>query len=291
MLNKNSEDMNQIKWLLCVLCCLWMGQAGAQKKLVVTQQEQPTAFFPESGKACVELISPLKELNITSTFGEKCTCELNSDKLYVYRFVFDLSDEPKRTLYISAPGFVREELKLSMSSKQKLFYTVFPPEDKYKFDPAALIEYVYSGTAPVGVRVAFGKRFGVYAGYKTSMKGEEGMNIEDVVSYYDVSGAADKGYIRESYTAGVRIGIQKWMYLYLGGGYGKYARLWENPVEVEGSTRFMSDSQKGPEAELGLSFRVGNFALTGGVDALIGDKFLCDYQFGLGYYINFKKRR
>ena len=79
--------------------------------------------------------------------------------------------------------------------------------------------------------------------------------------------------------------------MYLGGGYGKYARLWENPVPVEGAPKFMSDSQKGPEAELGLSFRLGNFALSGGTNALIGDKFMCDWQFGLGYYINFKKRR
>ena len=63
------------KWLLCLLCCLGigMGQAQAQKHLVVTQQEAPTAFYPESGKACVELISPLENLNIVSTFGETCT--------------------------------------------------------------------------------------------------------------------------------------------------------------------------------------------------------------------------
>lgn len=279
------------KWLLCMLCCLWMVQAEAQKKLVIRQQEQPTAFYPETGKACVELISPLQDLNVKSTFGEACTCEQNVDKMWVYRFVFDLTDEAKRTLYISAPGFVREELKLSLSSKQKLFFTVFPPEDKFKFEPGLLIEYLYSGTAPVGARLAFGKRFGVYVGYKTSMKSEEGVAIEDVTAFYDVSGAADKGYVRESYTAGVRIGILKWFYMYLGGGYGKYARLWENPVPVEGAPKFMSDSQKGPEAELGLSFRLGNFALSGGTNALIGDKFMCDWQFGLGYYINFKKRR
>ena len=116
------------KWLLCLLCCLWIGQLQAQKQLVVTQQEAPTAFYPESGKACVELISPLEDLNIVSTFGETCTRELNEDELWVYRFVFDLADESKRTLYISAPGFVREELKLAgvVQQAETLFHG-FPP--------------------------------------------------------------------------------------------------------------------------------------------------------------------
>lgn len=279
------------KWLLFLLCLLWIGQAEAQKQLVVTQQEAPTAFYPEANKACVELISPLENLHVVSTFGETCTREQNEDKLWVYRFVFDLTDEAKRTLYISAPGFVRAELKLSMASRQKLYYTVFPPEDKFKFYPGMSLEYVYSGTAPFGGRISFGKRVGFYLGYKTSSFKKEGVEIEGVKNFYDLSSADEKGYIRTSYTGGFRFGILRWFYLYLGGGYGEYGRLWENPNEVEGLNRFTSDYQKGPEAELGLSFRLGNFSLSGGVDALIGDKFLCDYSVSAGFYINFKKKR
>ena len=282
------------KWLLCLLCCLGigMGQAQAQKHLVVTQQEAPTAFYPESGKACVELISPLENLNIVSTFGETCTRELNEDELWVYRFVFDLRDESKRTLYISAPGFIREELKLALSNKQKLYFTVFPPEEnKLRFYPGMLIEYVYSGSAMYGGRLAFGKRVGIYFGYKTSLLEREGVDIEDVTSFYDVSRAEEKGYIRESITGGFRLGVVRWLYLYLGGGYGEYGRLWENPMAIEGGQKFTSDYSKAPEAELGLALRMGNFSLSAGANALFGDKLMCDYTVSAGFYINFRKKK
>ena len=281
------------KWLLCLLCCLGigMGQAQAQKHLVVTQQEAPTAFYPESGKACVELISPLENLNIVSTFGETCTRELNEDELWVYRFVFDLRDESKRTLYISAPGFIREELKLALSNKQKLYFTVFPPEEnKLRFYPGMLIEYVYSGSAMYGGRLAFGKRVGIYFGYKTSLLEREGVDLEDVTSFYDVSRAEEKGYIRQSITGGFRLGVVRWMYLYLGGGYGEYGRLWENPSPVEGKQKFTSDYSKAPEAELGLALRMGNFSLSAGANALFGEKLMCDYSVSAGFYINFRKK-
>ena len=281
------------KWLLCLLCCLGigMGQAQAQKHLVVTQQEAPTAFYPESGKACVELISPLENLNIVSTFGETCTRELNEDELWVYRFVFDLRDESKRTLYVSAPGFIREELKLALSNKQKLYFTVFPPEEnKLRFYPGMLIEYVYSGSAMYGGRLAFGKRVGIYFGYKTSLLEREGVDIEDVTSFYDVSRAEEKGYIRQSITGGFRLGVVRWMYLYLGGGYGEYGRLWENPSPVEGKQKFTSDYSKAPEAELGLALRMGNFSLSAGANALFGEKLMCDYSVSAGFYINFRKK-
>lgn len=269
-----------------------MGQAQAQKHLVVTQQEAPTAFYPESGKACVELISPLENLNIVSTFGETCTRELNEDELWVYRFVFDLRDESKRTLYISAPGFIREELKLALSNKQKLYFTVFPPEEnKLRFYPGMLIEYVYSGSAMYGGRLAFGKRVGIYVGYKTSLLEKEGVEIEDVTAFYDVSRAKEEGYIRQSITGGFRLGVVRWLYLYLGGGYGEYGRLWENPMAIEGGQKFTSDYSKAPEAELGLALRMGNFSLSAGANALFGDKLMCDYAVSAGFYINFRKKK
>ena len=227
--------MKAMKYVLALLLlALWtIPEAGAQKKLIVKQVERATAFYPESGKACVELISPLEDLHVTSTFGEEVARELNEDKLWVYRFVFDLTDEPKRTLYISAPGFVREELRLAMNSKQKLIFTVFPPVEQFNFTPGMLIEFLYSGTAPTGVRLSIGKRLGGYVSYKTSGLSQEGAEIEEVTHYYDVTGAKEEGYIRQSYTAGLRLGIQRWLYLYLGGGFGEYGRLWENSSPVE----------------------------------------------------------
>ena len=117
------------------------------------------------------------------------------------------------------------------------------------------------------------------------------MEIEDVTAFYDVSQADDKGYIRQSITGGFRLGVVRWLYLYLGGGYGEYGRLWENPSPVEGAQKFTSDYSKAPEAELGLSFRLGNFSLSAGANALFGDKLMCDYSVGAGFYINFKKKK
>ena len=115
--------------------------------------------------------------------------------------------------------------------------------------------------------------------------------IEDVTSFYDVSRAEEKGYIRQSITGGFRLGVVRWMYLYLGGGYGEYGRLWENPSPVEGKQKFTSDYSKAPEAELGLALRMGNFSLSAGANALFGDKLMCDYTVSAGFYINFRKKK
>ena len=272
--------------LVLVLCCAGIGQLQAQKKLTIQQQESKTSFFPEENKACVEFISPLEDLNIKSTFGEQPEKSVNEDGLHVYRFVFDLTDETKRTLFISAPGFVREELRLSMSPKQRLYYTVFPPDESpYRWGMTA--EYLYSGLASVGGRVGIGKRFGIYAAFKQSNVKEEGFRVEEITEEYDTKGSSDKGYIRESYTAGISIGLYRWCFLNLGGGFGKYGRQWES----KSGERYVSDFQKGPEVELGVSFRLGPIVLSGGANALIGDEFTCDYTAGIGFVINFQKRK
>jgi hypothetical protein len=272
--------------LLLMLCFVGIMQLQAQKKLTVQQQESKTSFFPEENKACVEFISPLADLNIKSTFGEQPEVSVNEDGLHVYRFVFDLADEMKRTLFISAPGFVREELKLSMSPKQRLYYTVFPPDESpYRWGMTA--EYLYSGTAPVGARLGIGKRFGLYASFKRSDVKEEGFRIEEITEEYDTKGSSDKGYIRESYTAGVSMGLYRWCFLHLGGGFGKYGRQWES----KSGDRYVSDFQEGPEVELGVSFRLGPIVLSGGANALIGDEFVCDYTAGIGFVINFQKKK
>lgn len=280
-------NMKSMKFLLVmVFCCVGVAHLQAQKKLVIQQQESKTSFFPEEEKACVEFISPLEDLNIKSTFGEQPEKSVNEDGLHVYRFVFDLTEEVKRTLFISAEGCVREELKLVMSPKQRLYYTVFPPEESpYRWGMTA--EYLYSGLAPVGARLGVGKRFGLYASFKKSDVNEEGFRIEEITEEYDTKGSVDKGYIRESYIAGVSMGLYRWCFLHLGGGFGKYGRLWES----KSGGRYVSDFQEGPEVELGLSFRLGHIVLSGTANALIGDDFTCDYTAGIGFVINFQKKK
>ena len=276
----------KLSLLLWLFCGAGLLSLDAQKKLTIRQQESKTSFFPEENKACVEFISPLEDLNIKSTFGEQPEKSVNEDGLHVYRFVFDLTDEAKRTLFISAPGFVREELKLSMSPKQRLYYTVFPPDESpYRWGMTA--EYLYSGLAPVGGRVGIGKRFGLYASFRRSDVKEEGFRVEEITEEYNTKGSTDKGYIRESYTAGISIGLYRWCFLTLGGGFGKYGRQWESAS----GERYTSDFQKGPEAELGLSFRLGPIVLSGSANALIGDDFMCDYTAGIGFVLNFQKKK
>ena len=73
-------NMRCMKFLLVlVFCCVGFAQLQAQKKLVIQQQESRTSFFPEEGKACVEFLSPLEDLNIKSTFGQQPEKSLNED--------------------------------------------------------------------------------------------------------------------------------------------------------------------------------------------------------------------
>lgn len=174
-------------------------------------------------------------------------------------------------------------------SSQVLYYTVTLPN---QFATMLSAEYIYTRTAKHGVRLSFGKRIGGYVSYKWGEYKPKGENIDDITIDYDVSKANNLGSIRTSITAGLRLGIfQKQisktntvLYLLVGGGYGEYARQWNNQYLVGNTTYFHSDYIKGFDGEAILQCAISKWlCFSVGADMVIGNgKISTDYQIGVG---------
>lgn len=173
---------------------------------------------------------------------------------------------------------------------QVLYYTVVLPD---KFPTTLSAEYLFSASAYHGVRLSYGGRYGFYVGYKWGNYYKYGQLIDDVAEDVNIANAKELGYIRNSYTAGLRMGLNAKLvpiYLYVGGGYGTYGRQWENHVEVGDNIYFYSDYIKGFEGELGLSVNLKPLYFSLGADALMGDgKLSVDYMLGVGLSLDVQK--
>lgn len=177
-----------------------------------------------------------------------------------------------------------------IGNNQVLYYTVVLPD---KFPVRLAAEYIYSGSAFHGVRFSYGGRYGIYVGYKWGRYYKYGHLIDDITDDVNIANAKELGYIRSSYTAGLRMGLNARyvpFYLYVGGGYGTYGRQWENPVEVGDNIYFYSDYVKGFETEIGLSVDFKSIYLSVGADALVGGgKLSIDYILGIGLSLDIQK--
>lgn len=173
---------------------------------------------------------------------------------------------------------------------QVLYYTVVLPD---KIPVRFSAEYIYTASAFHGVRLSYGGRYGFYVGYKWGKYYKYGNLIDDIIEDVNIANAKELGYIRNSYTAGLRIGLSAKhfpIYLYVGGGYGTYGRQWENPVEVGDNIYFYSDYIKGFEGELGISVDFKPFYFSVGADAIMGDgKLSVDYMLGIGISLDVQK--
>ena len=171
---------------------------------------------------------------------------------------------------------------------QVLYYTVVLSN---QFAKTITVEYLFSKTTMHGFRLSYGKRFGVYVSYKWGEYVKTGVCIDDYQEDTDVGQAEFMGYNRNSFTAGIRFGVNSRIvpiYLYLGGGYGEYGRQWQNMTEIEKNIYFHSDYLNGFEGEIGLSCILGkHLYLSIGTNALFGvSKMSSDYQLGIGFNIN-----
>lgn len=203
----------------------------------------------------------------------------------------DLFDGPPyyvpndRTFYIKSYSSQETRLDIyDMQPKNVYCYTVVEPK-KYPFVISA--EYLFTKASICGLRVSAGRQFGGYFSYSWGRYKASGTNIDNFDSDADVSRAQFKGYIRNSLTAGVRIGVnQKYVpaYIYVGGGYGEYGRQWENYFLLDDSIYFYSDYIKGVELELGASVNLFECIYASvGADCLInGGNVSIDYQIGVG---------
>ncbi len=198
----------------------------------------------------------------------------------------------QRTFTLKSPksNIHREELDISPNTMY--YYTVILPE-QYPQNFSA--EYLLSKTAMHGVRVAYGKRYGVYLSYKWGEYKKSGADIAAVTEDYDVTRAKELGYVRTAITGGLRLGVlhstKASLYLLLGGGYGEYGRQWQNPLEVDKSIYFHSDYFKGFEGNLACQSVLWDWlCLSAGADMLVGNgHFSVDYQLGIGVNLNMDK--
>ena len=194
-----------------------------------------------------------------------------------------------RVFLLKSPSSAEYELKTDeISYNQVLYYTVVLPD---QFPTTLSAEYLLTKTAMHGIRISYGKRFGGYVSYKWGEYKKAGTCIDDFGEDTDVSPASFLGYIRNSYTAGLRLGINQKLvpvYLYIGGGYGEYGRQWQNQTEIDKNIYFHSDYLKGFEGELGVSCIICKYLyLSLGADALFAKgKISADYQIGVGLNLN-----
>lgn len=258
--------------------------SAAQKHLVIKPVSEVFSFVPEENMASVIILSPIENLNISSTLGERCTVEINSDSLYLYRFLFDISEEPKRVISVSAPGYVKEYIRLMLHSKQKLLFTAFPPEGDDRFNVYKMVGYSFSGYAPFGLMVAYGKRYGGFVRVNSKFRRRQGFEIERYRSkgqLYDPVGAGKIYNIRTSVTAGAQIALIPKLFFQVGVGYGEYANQWKKNEDY-----FYSDSLNGFQLDFGALYNYKDYYINGGVIMMTTTKVLVDFHVGLGYVFN-----
>ncbi len=270
--------------LLFLALIFFASEAKCQKHLIIKPVSEVFSFVPEENMASVIILSPIKDLNISSTLGEKCSVEINSDSLYMYRFLFDISEEAKRVISVSAPGYVKEYVRLMLHSKQKLLFTVFPPEGDDRFQVYKMAGYAFSGYAPFGVMFAYGKRFGAFLRFNSTFRSRRGFEIENYRTdgkLYNPSGAERQYKIRTSLTAGVQVAVIPSLFFQVGVGYGEYANQWRKYEDY-----FYSDSFNGFQLDFGALYNFKNFYVNGGVLMMTTSKVIVDFHVGVGYVFN-----
>lgn len=269
------------KGVLFVAMILLSVNAVAQKQLVIKPVSDVLSFVPEDNTAAVIILSPIINLNVESTLGEGVVVEITRDSLYQYSLLFDISEERKRVISISAPGYVKEYLRLILNSKQKVVYTAFPPVDEDRFKEYKMLGYAFSGYGPWGAMFAYGKRFGAYLRANTSFRSRRGFNIESRIyegEIFNPSGAEKIGVVRSSFTAGLQVAMIPNMFFQVGAGYGLYANQWSKNKDY-----FYSDLREGVQLDFGLLYNYKSLYLNAGVYMITASKVLSDFHLGIGY--------
>lgn len=269
------------KTLLILFLLLSVSVVTAQQRLVVKPMADIFSFVPTENMASVVIISSMHNLNIETTLGERSEMQVNSDSMYVYKLLFNVSEENKRVVSISAPGYLKEYVRVMMQPKQKQYFTVFPPSNEDRFVRYRMVGYSFQGYAPFGVMVAFGKRYGGFVRVNSTFHGKRGFDIESYKTdgqLFNPAGAKHKYNIRTSLTAGAQVAVIPSLFFQLGVGYGVYANQWK-----KGDDYFYSDSFAGFQMDFGALYNYRRFYINGGVIMLTTQKVILDFHLGIGY--------
>ena len=277
-------------FFLLLLCS---GALNAQN-LKYKRENVAASLGSSENEAIIKVESSVQDLSLRTTTGDPVNVTSTKNG-YIFTIEVDLQRERelgddgylRRTLILESPNSNRLEIDIPEEggtlNHETYYYTVTLPD---KFPVKLSAEYVFTGSSVGAVRVSFGGRYGGYLGYKWGKYAKNGINIDNVNTDCDVLHAKELGYIRQSITGGVRIGLTPKpfpIYMFVGGGYGTYGRQWENNIEIFNTIYFYSDYFSGVDLEIGGALYFHHFYLSAGVNALIGNsRISVDYMIGLG---------
>ena len=283
-----------IRWALVFLsfvACLFTLNA---QNLKYRRENVNAAIGSMENEAIIKVESSVEGLSVRTTTGDYID-QTGTRTGSIFTISVDLNYERSlgddgflhRILILESPNSNRLEIDVPGDGDElrhaTYYYTVTLPD---KFPVKLATEYIFTKSSAGGIRLSYGGRYGGYLGYKWGKFAPNGICIDDVTEDCDVKYASELGFIRQSFTAGARIGLSPKpfpVYMFVGGGYGTYGRQWENNVEIFDTIYFYSDYIRGVDLELGASMYWNHFYFSTGVDALIGNgKLSVDYMIGVG---------
>lgn len=246
----------------------------------------------QEGLATIVFDSKVKDLIIDNNTDDQWTKPNENMFVYLIDTKRDIErnyEVSQRTFVLNSPSSAEYILETGeIHSKQFLYYTVvLPPQ----YPVTLSMEWLMSLHAQKGLRVSFGGRYGLFIGVTWGDFRPSGDNIDLITTDCDLTYAKSRGYIRTTFFGGFRMGLISIsdfsLYTYIGAGYGEHGRQWENKTRLENSKYFYSDYMKGVNTNLGLSLYYRNAILSFGGDMIMAkNKFMIEWQLGLGIYLN-----
>lgn len=264
-------------------------------KVALSPDERKVNRNTKDGISTIIFDSKVKDLKIDN--GTDDQWMKPSEDIFVY-FVDTKKDLERgyelsqRNFTLNSPKSAEYLLEIDeIFPNQVLYYTVVLP----KQIPVTLsLEWMTGATrtGASGVRVGYGGRYGFVAGYTWGEYRPSGDNIDNITTDCDLTYAKPIGYIKTTIFGGLRLGLfyndnkMMSMHMYMGVGYGEYARQWENKVVMENSRYFYSDYMKGVNVNMGINFNLLYWVYSFGVDVVMSEgKFVIECQGGIGYCI------
>ena len=167
----------------------------------------------------------------------------------------------------------------------------------------SIFQYTYAPKAPIGITLAWVKRWGFYVTGQCSTPsflytigkgsedngqqeriGEKYMDLQSVSSLSRdmYEGLEPSANFRGSVTCGLMLRWVHWIYLFGGGGYGNFTNLY-NVDDIY----YKGQKFKGPEAEGGVMIRLGGMFLSGRYTQMFNtEQKFGDVSISLGFRLN-----
>lgn len=267
-------------------------------KLVANDNMTSLNRSNSDGEANIIIKSRVKNLEVYTNWNDKILHPFEDEFILIIPITEDVLEngENKRIITFKSPKSSVLEYKTNIYPNQRLQLNVYLPS-VYPFFTST--EYVFSKSAH-SLRFTGGKQIGGFLEYSWGDFYKAGNAIESADEDYGVAKAVQLGYVRKAIIGGISVGLfykdgkfPFGLYTLVGGGYGEYARQWQNPSEVMNNIYFYSDCIKGFEGEVALLFSCGEIlCFSIGSDVLFGaGKVSVDYRIGIGIRTSMTKIR